>query len=156
MALRIFNTTNIVTTGNAINAASNDTIIITEGVIQASTAAGRGIGSAAISVSNVSIEVQGLLAGGLVGIDMSGFGGSNTVTVAASGRVIGDTGQAMYLDGADTSVVNYGQISSYGIFSTIFFGSDRAYLLNAGTITASQGNLDAVNFEGTATPRPIR
>ncbi len=27
--------------------------------------------------------------------------------------------------------------------------SDRAYVFNAGTITASQGNLDAVNFEGT-------
>ncbi len=67
MALRIFNTTSIVTTGNAISAASNDTIIITEGVIQATTAAGgHGIGSAG-SVSNVSIEVQGLLAGGLIG-----------------------------------------------------------------------------------------
>jgi Ca2+-binding RTX toxin-like protein len=147
MALRIFNTDSIVS-GVAINATSNDTIVITEGTTIASTNSAGVTGPA--GAFNVSIEVHGTLAGPVRGIDMLDLSGSNTVTIGATGRVIGDTSQAVLLDGSDGVLINRGEISSFAVFpvSTVFFASERAYAHNSGVIRASQGNRDAVNFEG--------
>ena len=147
MALRYFDT-DIIGAGVAITAASNDTIIITEGTDIVST--GNDAISSASAISNASIQVDGTVASAYTGISMSGWTGSNTVVVGRTGRVIGDTGFAIATDGADAAVYNSGEIASYASgTSTIIFGSDRAYLFNEGTIFAAQGNSAAVSYTGT-------
>ncbi len=160
MALRIFTGTSIVTTGNAITAATNDTIIIAPNALYAATGAAQFISYAGIAgasgATNISIQVNGTLAGIDYGINMAEWSpaGSNTVTVGATGLLIGDRSSAIYAAGIEVTVVNYGEISSFSAFPSfdfpaIDFDSDRAYLFNAGTIFASQDNYDAVNFQGT-------
>ena len=136
MVLRIF-ATDATLNGSSITASTNDTIIVTEGTELFSV--NFNIFDGASGTYGVAFHIDGTIGSGYgTPIDMTGWVGSNTVTVGKTGRIIGD-GVAIRADGYDAAVYNSGEIRSYNNpFPTIYFASERAYLFNEGSIFASQ------------------
>lgn len=137
--------TNVTASGTAVALASNTLTYVLQGVTVISTT-----GSGAVSATtsdNVDLRVDGTLYGEARGAltQSNGTGGQHSLTVGATGRVIGNRGFGAEIEGANGSVLNLGEISvSFG--TGLSMQGAGGTVVNHGLISSMSAN--SSNNEG--------
>lgn len=143
--------TSVTSAGTAVGLAANTLTYVLEGVNVISTGLnGMSNGS---TFDNVDVRVDGLVYGELRGVQLQSDGTTDghSLTVGATGRVLGYAGFGAQIQGAQGSVLNFGEISvSFG--TGLLMQGNSGVAVNHGAITsmtANGSNSEAVQIIGS-------
>ena len=164
-------TASVTVLGAATAANANTLTIIAAGAVRVSTASNALVNG--FASDNCDVRVDGTLIGefSAVFLTTNGVTDSHSLTVGATGLLLANTGFGAYVQGANASVLNYGQIgsvSNYGVlmngasarlenFGAIYsiagtgvsLGGVIAVLRNFGSITADNAGATAINLSNS-------
>ncbi|WP_051539714.1 calcium-binding protein [Sulfitobacter sp. 20_GPM-1509m] len=136
MAFRLF-TSDLIGSGVQITGASDDLILVTEGVIISSS--NTNAISSDGSADNVNVVIEGAVyaAGNGVYLRSDGLTGRHSVTIQDTGSIVSYDFTGVAVAGTDSIAVNYGQITTHRSNGMYLEAADFGTLINYGTINAN-------------------